>query len=64
MVIYRCLNQRGRVCYKYPANLDEALRLAARDHNYGNTVDEILDNNRRYNRQEILGICDRMGLLR
>lgn len=64
MVTYRSLSARGRVHYSYLNTLDEALRLAARDHNYGKIVDEIVDNNRRYNRQEILNICDNMGLLR
>ena len=64
MVTYRSLSLHGRVHYSYLNTLEEALRLAARDHNYGKIADEIVDDNRRYNRQEILKICDHMGLLR
>lgn len=64
MVTYRSLSAHGRVHYSYHNTLDEALRHAAQDHNYGKLVDEIVDNNRRYNRQEVINLCDRMGLLR
>ena len=63
MVTYRYIN-RGRVRYAYPQTLQEAVQLAARDHNNGKIVDEIVDNKRRYNRQEILTICNNLGLLR
>ena len=64
MVTYRSLSAHGRVHYSYFNTLNEALRQAAQDHNYGKIVDEIVDNNRRYNRQEVINLCDRMGLLR
>ena len=53
MITYRCIS-RGRTRYVYPATLSEALQLAARDHNNGRIVDEIVDNNRRYNIQKYL----------
>lgn len=64
MVILRSMSRHGRMESSYRDTLDEALRLAARRHNDGKIVDEIIDNNRRYNRQEILLMCDDLGLLR
>lgn len=63
MISYRFLSN-GRVHYSYPKNLESAFRVAARDHEAGKTVDQIMDENRKYNRQEILTICKRLGLLR
>lgn len=63
MVVYRYL-YNGRMRYSYPETFDEAIRRAARDHNEGKLVDQIRDDNRVYNRQEILSICDNSGLLR
>ena len=45
-------------------NLEEALKQAARDHNRGAVADEIIDNNRKYNHQEIIVLCNQLGLLR
>lgn len=64
MVILKSISRHGRIENTYHDTLDEALRLAARRHNDGKIVDEILDNNRRYNRQEVLLMCDNLGLLR